>query len=310
MSQQIIKTGAVANDGTGDTLRTAGIKINQNFTELYSDLFILPTQTNNAGKVLATNGISVSWQPVVATNSVLTTSSYTDPSWITSLSYSKLLNSPTLSTVATSGSYADLTNKPTIPPTYNLPSATSSILGGVIVLSGGGITNNIGGINGTIGLTQATTSQIGGVVVDGTTITINTQTGKISATPYSLPTATVGTSVTGTLGGVKVDGTTISIGAGVISAVQQTTITGNAGTATALQTTRQINGVNFDGTSNITVTASAGTLTGTVLNSTIVTSSLTSVGNLSSLNVTGNTVITGNLTVSGTTTTTSTSTHY
>ena len=58
MSQQIIKTGAVANDGTGDTLRTAGIKINQNFTELYSDLFILPTQTNKAGKVLATNGIS------------------------------------------------------------------------------------------------------------------------------------------------------------------------------------------------------------------------------------------------------------
>ena len=35
MAQQIINIGAIANDGTGDDLRTAGNKINQNFTELY-----------------------------------------------------------------------------------------------------------------------------------------------------------------------------------------------------------------------------------------------------------------------------------
>lgn len=60
----------------------------------------------------------------------------------------------------------------------------------------------------------------------------------------------------------------------------QTSVSGNAGTATALQTARSINGVSFDGTSNITVTAAAGTLTGTTLNSTIVSSSLTSVGTI------------------------------
>lgn len=60
----------------------------------------------------------------------------------------------------------------------------------------------------------------------------------------------------------------------------QTTVTGNAGTATALQTARTINGVSFNGTANITVTADAGTLTGTTLNSSVVTSSLTTVGTI------------------------------
>lgn len=36
MTRQNISTGTIANDGTGDTLRTAGVKINQNFQELYT----------------------------------------------------------------------------------------------------------------------------------------------------------------------------------------------------------------------------------------------------------------------------------
>jgi len=35
MARQNINTGTSANDGTGDSLRTAGVKINDNFTELY-----------------------------------------------------------------------------------------------------------------------------------------------------------------------------------------------------------------------------------------------------------------------------------
>lgn len=41
MSQQLINTGAYANDHTGDGLRTAFIKTNENFTELYNR----PTRT-------------------------------------------------------------------------------------------------------------------------------------------------------------------------------------------------------------------------------------------------------------------------
>ena len=61
---------------------------------------------------------------------------------------------------------------------------------------------------------------------------------------------------------------------------------GNAATAIKLATARNINRVAFDGSANVTVTADAGTLTGTTLNSTITSSSLTSVGTLAGLTVT------------------------
>jgi hypothetical protein len=53
--------------------------------------------------------------------------------------------------------------------------------------------------------------------------------------------------------------------------------------ATKLQTSRTINEVRFDGTSNITVPSNSQTLTGTYINSTVVESSLETVGTLRSL---------------------------
>jgi hypothetical protein len=47
MAKQTINIGSVANDGTGDPLRTAFDKVNQNFTELYND---------DAGDVDSVNG--------------------------------------------------------------------------------------------------------------------------------------------------------------------------------------------------------------------------------------------------------------
>ena len=150
MSQQIINT----NKGTADSLRTGATKINSNFTELYTILannpIAIPPLPGNSGKYLTTNGVTVSWQTFQVPDAVVTTGSYANPSWITSLNYSKLTNTPNLAsylttgslsvstitpsgtgalsysngvftytppnlaTVATSGSYADLTNKPTI----------------------------------------------------------------------------------------------------------------------------------------------------------------------------------------------------
>ena len=57
-------------------------------------------------------------------------------------------------------------------------------------------------------------------------------------------------------------------------------LTGNASSATTLATARNINGVSFNGSADITVTADANTLTGTTLKSTVVDSSLTSVGTI------------------------------
>jgi hypothetical protein len=45
MAQQTINIGAIANDNTGDTLRGAGQKINDNFTELYTAISALNTAT-------------------------------------------------------------------------------------------------------------------------------------------------------------------------------------------------------------------------------------------------------------------------
>ena len=36
MAHELINIGALANDGTGDTIRNAGRKINANFTALYA----------------------------------------------------------------------------------------------------------------------------------------------------------------------------------------------------------------------------------------------------------------------------------
>ena len=295
MTQQLINTGTVINDGTGDTLKTAGIKINANFSELYSSVFTLPPQTNNTGKALITDGSKASWQPITITNGVLTTGSYPNPSWITSLDYSKITNGPSQ---------------------YVLPIATMSTLGGVKV-DGTTITINAGVISAAVGSGTPTLTVTTNAAGDNS---LSYSNGTFSFTPYLLTSSKISTA----LGYVPIGSNSLSVttaspsGVGSLSyntgvftftpPATVTSITGNAGTATALQTARTINGTSFNGTANIVVTAAAGTLTGTTLNSTVVNSNLTSVGSLSSLNVTGNATITGNLTVTGTTTTTSTST--
>lgn len=40
MAQQTVNLGATANDGSGDSLRAGGLKINANFTELYAQLTV------------------------------------------------------------------------------------------------------------------------------------------------------------------------------------------------------------------------------------------------------------------------------
>ncbi len=56
MAQQVINIGGTANDGSGDPLRTAFTKANQNFTELYS-------------KSAAGSNLDLSGNQIEATNS-------------------------------------------------------------------------------------------------------------------------------------------------------------------------------------------------------------------------------------------------
>ena len=61
MSRQIVNVGAVANDNTGDTLRAGGIKVNDNFTEVYTALgngtdLSISTANASSNQVLRYNG--------------------------------------------------------------------------------------------------------------------------------------------------------------------------------------------------------------------------------------------------------------
>ena len=78
--------------------------------------FVLPvaTTTRLGGVKIDGSTISINNQVISVLNGVFTTESYANPSFITSLAYSKLTGAPTLSTVATTGSYNDLLNRPTL----------------------------------------------------------------------------------------------------------------------------------------------------------------------------------------------------
>ena len=111
---------------------------------------------------------------------------------------------------------------------YTLPATTTTTLGGVIIPAVGtsGLTNT----SGTIGLATATTTQLGGVKVDGTSITISD--GVISATAVT-PTAT--TLAGTTLASNVVNSSLTSVGTLTNLTVTNLitgSVTGNAGTVT------------------------------------------------------------------------------
>ena len=106
---------------------------------------------------------------------------------------------------------------------------------------------------------------------------------------------------------VTIGSTSVALGATAttiagLSSVTSTTfvgaLTGNASTATTLATSRNINGVAFNGSADITVTAAAGTLSGNTLASGVTASSLTSVGTLTGLTMSGN-IAMGNNKITG-----------
>lgn len=79
MTQQTIATGSAANDGTGDTLRSAGTKINANFTEVYGRLNVpyYPSET-----LTASGGASVVYPYTICNKATALAVTLTNPATV------------------------------------------------------------------------------------------------------------------------------------------------------------------------------------------------------------------------------------
>lgn len=124
MARQTINVGSIANDGTGDTLRSGGQKINSMFLDAYSKLgdgnnilFDIDSASDEEF-VLRSNGTAfvparLSYNDLSDTPTIPASQQPSD--WLATEGATRILNKPLLAAVATSGSYGDLTGTPTIP---------------------------------------------------------------------------------------------------------------------------------------------------------------------------------------------------
>ena len=236
MANQVLGLGGNANDGTGDTLRAASDKINDNFLEIY-------TLIGDASSL--SSGIS-------ATASVVT------------------LTAPTISGVV-GGTQTSATITTLATTTVN----GTTLNGGTLALAAGSITDSSGAISfgnenltttGTITGALATVAQTA-ITSVGTLTALQVDNININGNAIS---STAGTDLTiAPLSGQQIvlDGTII-IDAGVVTGATSITstafvgditgdVTGNADTATTLATARTIGGTSFNGSANIAVALSA-----------------------------------------------------
>jgi len=152
MAKLNIGIGSAANDGTGDTLRVAGGKINDNFSEIYNaigngtaitltstaaelnildgvtsttaELNILDGVTATAAELNILDGVtSTAAELNILDGATLTTTELNYVDGVTSAIQTQLdakAATSSLATVATSGSYTDLSSTPTIPTASSL----------------------------------------------------------------------------------------------------------------------------------------------------------------------------------------------
>jgi len=234
MANQSLGIGGAADDGTGDNLRIAADKINDNFLEIY-------TLIGDASSL--TSGIS-------ATATVVT------------------LTAPTITGVV-AGTQTSATITTLTGTTFN--AGTLALAAGSITDSSGAISfgNENLTTTGTITGALATAAQTA-ITSVGTLTALQVDNININGNAI---TSTAGTDLTiSPLSGQQIvlDGT-IVIDAGVVTGATSVTssafvgditgdVTGNADTATALATARTIGGTSFDGSANIAVAlASVGT---------------------------------------------------
>jgi len=252
MAIQNINIGAYANDGTGDDLRSAFNKINENFRAL--DL-VVATEESNIGAL---------GQPIFKLEAPDNLNSFGQK-----LLFRKIAGSTNITVSTISDSITIFT-----PDSINhVVEDIDPHLGGNLVLNNFAIqgTGNIG-ITGYVHATSVASTFTGDLTgnVNGNLV------GNVTGNTAGLHTGNVVGNITGNVTGLhtgnvvgNVTGNVVGNVTGNVSGSSDST-TGNAATASRLLVAKNINGVAFNGTIDITVPASADTLYGTSLNSTVV----------------------------------------
>ena len=281
----------IVNGGTGQTSAAAAINA------------LLPTQAANVGKVLTTDGTNVSWVTASgggtpggsdtqiqfndagtfggSANFVINkaTGALTGLSTLTNIGL-VVSNSVVSRALKFQTSGSDRWILETDATAESLGTQVGSNFALIRVADNGSTTNQVFTIARSSGVLDfKTIPTINGSAVNaasaitGTTLASNVTASSLT-TVGTLVNLTVTNTITGSISGNAATAT---------SATSATTAT----SAATLTTARNINGVSFNGSADITVTAAAGTLTGATLAAGVTASSLTSVGTLASLAVTG-----------------------
>ena len=191
MAFQGIATGSVPNDNTGDTLLAGGIKINSNFTELYtllgngSTLAVgVVTNTGDASSVTGITTLIKAGNDIsVTTNAGISTIAYTGAANTSHINANTVVVSGVVTATSFNGSGASLTGVVT-----TLTGADGSGLTGVVTTLTGA---DASGVTGITTLIQA-----------GSNITVTTNAGitTIASTASGVGTANVSTSTLNVVG--------------------------------------------------------------------------------------------------------------
>lgn len=287
MAQQIIDVGNVANDGTGDPLRTAFQIVNDNFTEVYNpssiangssridiaqdgDIYMTSNGVANVVVVSSTQ-MTITGDLAVTGNAILSGNIIGD----------RIQNGNTIIDIQTPAGNANVS----VGGVANVAvfAATGEYITGLLSVSGNITGNNLNAVN--------TISAVGNVLA-GNVLTA----GLISATGN----ITGGNISATTVSGISIVGTTVSTTGNVTG--------GNILTSGQISTTGNITGGNISTSGSLT--ASSYSATGNVTAGNII-----SLGQISSAGTatfadlvigsgsTGNAIVYGNLTVYGNTTT-------
>ena len=192
MAKNVINRGSVANDGTGDNLRTGALKVNQNFDEIYT---AIGDGTNINGTIKIADDTST----VVTLSANGETLKVLGGTGITSTVSGNNLTLAVDNTIITGSSSTTLTNKTingpdnTITNIANTSLANSSItvsdgsntspvnLGGTLTFAGTANEVNVVENAGTVTIGMPDNVVItGNLTVNGTTTTVNSSTIEIT----------------------------------------------------------------------------------------------------------------------------------